>query len=95
MANSLPVFSIRKRVVNMKDEVFLPKIFAYCSNFNTSGCLESENIQKLFYSKIGLLEIKVGDEFPDTGEVGKIMIEISKKYCQSCSNFSTKKELLG
>ncbi len=62
----------------MKDEVFLPKIFTYCSNFNTSGCLESENIQNHFYSKIELLDINVGDEFPDAGDVGKIMMEISK-----------------
>jgi hypothetical protein len=83
----------KERRLNMKDEVFMPRIFAYCKNFNTPVCSSSKNIQKDFYTKIEPLEVKEGQGYPDAGDIGKIMTKISKEYCQSCSNFSTKKGL--
>jgi len=65
----------------MNGESFMPKIFAYCRNFNTPLCPESDNIQKDFYSKTELLEIKEGDEYPKAVDIGNSMTEISKKYC--------------
>ena len=73
----------------MNNEAFVPRIFACCRNFNTSTCLESENILKNFYTKIEPLEIKGGDGYPDIEDIGKIVTEISKEYCQSCSSFSS------
>lgn len=74
----------------MKKESFVPRIFAYCGNFNSPACLDSDIIQMAFYERIEPLEIKVGHEYPEAGDVGKIITEISKAYCQSCSDFSTK-----
>jgi hypothetical protein len=88
MANSLPLFLIKKEV-NMIDEVFLPKIFAFCRNFNTPGCSKSEDIQEELYSKIELLEVK-NLEDPDAVDIGKIMVDISKNYCYFCSDFFMK-----
>jgi hypothetical protein len=78
----------------MNEESFLPRIFA-CDNLSGPACPESGNIQNEFGGRIEPLEIKQGDEYPDAGDLGKIMIEISKGYCQNCANSSTKKGLLG
>ncbi|MBW1669071.1 MAG: hypothetical protein JRJ66_13680 [Deltaproteobacteria bacterium] len=79
----------------MIGESFVPRIFAYCSNFSTPSCPESGNIQKDFCSKIELFEIKEGEEYPEAVDIGSAMTEISKEYCQSCSNFLVKKGLNG
>jgi len=77
----------------MREEGFLPKIFAYCSNYNTPACPESNNIQKDFSSRIVTLEMKEGADYPEAVEIGRTVTVISKKYCQSCSDFLAEKGL--
>ena len=78
---------LRKGAVHMKGDNFIPKTFAYCNNYNTLDCPESNNIQEEFCPRIEPLEIKEGEDYPEAVDIGRTMIEISRKYCQNCSNF--------
>jgi hypothetical protein len=78
----------------MNKDSFLPRIFAYCGNFNTPACRESGNIQNDLGTRIEPLEIRETDEYPDARDIGRIIVEISNGYCQNCSNFLAQKGLL-